>query len=357
MKVLIIGAGPTGLTAAIELARQGVIPEIVEKREEASALSRAVGIMPASLEKLRPSGVAADIENEAMTLTRVQVHRSERVLLNVDFRSLPHQPVPHMWGLPQNRTEALMEAALNRYGVSVRYGCAVKNVETDTGQATVCFDDGEVRAYDWVIGADGRHSVVRETLGINYPGIDLDGEWSIADVDVAGYDANLTSLWIQDRIDHRGSFYMILPIEPERVRIVSSTPDVLGTLPAPLDIRHVRRTGTFRISVRQAEVYKKGRVLLAGDAAHCHSPVGGRGMNLGIDDAAAAAKAIVSGTTESYSASRHELGKKILRETERARKMIMSTNVITRGLTRLAMFTVQRSQQLQKAASRRLASL
>ena len=92
-------------------------------------------------------------------------------------------------------------------------------------------------------------------------------------------------------------------------RIVSSTPDALAALTEPMQIANARRTGTFTISIRQAVTYDKGRVLLAGDAAHCHSPVGGKGMNLEIADAVAAVTAIVDGTTSRYTEARHAHGK------------------------------------------------
>lgn len=357
MNVLIVGAGPTGLTAAIELARQGIIPDIVEKRTEPSELSRAVGIMPETIEKLRPSGAGDAIEKESMHLSRIMIYNGNSQLLNVDFTTLSNQPVRTMFFLPQNRTESLMAEALEKYGVTVRYGCEVTEVETTDQHTTVHFSNANSKTYNWVIAADGRDSIVREQLGIKYPGIDLDGDWSIADVDVSDYDPSVVSLWIQDQVDHNGVFTLILPIEPNRVRIVSSTPDALANMAIKLDIRNVRRTGTFNIAIRQAETYKKGRVLLTGDAAHCHSPVGGRGMNLGIDDAVAAAKAIINGTTDEYSDARHAIGAKVLQISERLRKIITSRNIFTWLLTKLFMFLLGRSQFMQQKMLKQLTTL
>ena len=124
-----------------------------------------------------------------------------------------------------------------------------------------------------------------------------------------------------------------------------------------MDIRKIRRTGTFNISIRQAENYKKGRVLLAGDAAHCHSPVGGRGMNLGIDDAVAAAEAIINGTTDGYSDARHVIGARILRMSERARRTITSRNMLTKLLTRQMLFLLGHSEIMQGKVLKQMTSL
>lgn len=358
MKVLIVGAGPTGLSAALEFARQGILPDIVEKRSEPSAMSRAIGIMPETLEKLSASGVGEKIKNEAMSITKMHVYRAKKRLMALDFDTLPKQPVQHMWSLPQNRTEALMIEGLENYGVKVQFACSVTDISSDDKQATVHFDNKATQTYDWVIAADGVHSTVRQKLDIKYPGFELEGEWSIADVDVEGYDPSQVSLWIQQEdAKQQGAFYMILPIEQKRVRIVSSTPNVLETLPAPITITQVRLTGAFHIAIRQAETYQKGRVLLAGDAAHCHSPVGGRGMNLGINDAVAAVKAITSNTTQNYSRERHVKGKKILNDSEQARKTIMSKNPLVISMTTLAMKAVQRSTLLTYLASKRISTL
>ena len=356
MDVLVIGAGPTGLTAATELARQGIFPDIVERRNEASPLSRAVGIMPESIDKLRACGAADAIEKEAMNILKISINHGGKELLGVDFNTALSNE-RHMLGLPQNRTEALIAEALKNYGVHVQYGNEVTAVKTTNEKATVSFSNNTTKTYDWVIAADGIRSIARTKLGIDYPGIDLDGEWSIADIDVKGYDPELVSIWIQDEIDNKGAFYMILPIETNRLRIVSSTPDTLSTLPIKLDIQNIRRTGTFNISIKQASTYKKGRVLLAGDAAHCHSPVGGRGMNLGIDDAVAAVKAIIKGTTDQYSNIRHAKGKAVLQDSEDARKTIMSTNLLTQLTTKGVLALIGHSNTLQKMLLKKLTTL
>ena len=202
-----------------------------------------------------------------------------------------------------------------------------------------------------MVGADGIHSIVRQSSGIGFPGYDLEEKWSIADLDLnGGYDNERFSAWLRSD----GVATIIVPIESKRVRVVSSTPDALGSLPFSLDIKTVRRTGTFTISVRQAENYRCGKVFLAGDSAHCHSPVGGKGMNLGIADAVALANAIDEGTTEHYTEIRHPIGRRVIKATERARKSIQSRNPITRATTRLMFRVTDQFPRIQKLALRRL---
>lgn len=222
------------------------------------------------------------------------------------------KPKECLIGLPQNRTESLIAEAAERLGVRVRYGIELTKIETGDESATATFSDGSMKSYDWIIAADGKDSTVRTQLDIPYPGIDLPETWSIADVDVGeGYDPEQVRLWVQGE---DGLLILVLPIERQRLRFVSSTLDCLKDMPIEMNIENVRRTGDFKISVRQAATYKKGRVLLAGDAAHCHSPVGGRGMNLGIDDGFCVSLAILDNTVENYTEARHRIGASILKK-------------------------------------------
>lgn len=329
MKTLVIGGGPTGLTAALELAAQNIKCRIVERRTEPSALSRAVGIIPPTIDALKRLGAGEPILAEAMPLRKIKLVRSGKALMRLD-NTTPEFRDRVILGLPQNRTEEILRDALAEHGVHVEYGVSVEDTKTDDQSATVQFSDGSTETYDWVIAAEGTRSRTREQLGIAYPGIDLPGEWSIADVDVGGdFDPELVQLDVQGA---GNSFLMILPIEARRARIVSSTPDALAVMNGSLKIENVRRTGKFQISIRQAETYSKGRVLLAGDAAHCHSPLGGKGMNLGMADAVAAATAIAMDQVDGYSAARHAAGAGVLKSTESARKIATSNSLAANAL-------------------------
>ena len=339
MKILIIGAGPTGLTAALEFTRRGIIPEIVDAKSGPSELSRAVGILPESITKLEAFGVGKKILEEGIKFKRLRMHRGHKVILNLDLSKVLDED-DLIVSLPQNRTEAIMSSVLEENGVQVKYGHKVTEIHTDQEEVSVTFLDGESKKYDWVIAADGVNSTAREKLGIKYIGYDLPEMWSIADVELnEETDPELFSQWIIEGPEK--DIAVMVPLAPNRVRLISSTPDCVNAVPLKLDIKKIVREGTFKISARQAETYSKGRVLLAGDSAHTHSPVGGKGMNLGIDDAVAVVKSIVENTTHEYSDERQKIGARIIRDTEKIRKILVSNNPFIKVLLGLTLFLIQ----------------
>lgn len=316
VSVCIAGAGPTGLTAALELARNGAQVIVLERRAGASNLSRAVGIQQASLNIFEPTKVADAIRAEAICFEGVIFHDTDRPIarlpLNFDDRS-------RIWGLAQDRTEHHICTALAGHGVAPTYGCEVTGFEQDADCVRVHHTNGTLRA-DYLIGCDGVGSAVRQAMGLLYDGFDLPGDWSIADVDATDWP---NPKWFQGFLLPDGHICVVVPLEAARFRVIASHPDALKALPVPMQVSNIRRSGTFTISVRQVSQYQQGRVFLAGDAAHCHSPVGGRGMNLGIADAADLAARILAGDTSGYHAARHAAGAHVLSLSERGRRMVM----------------------------------
>ncbi|MFN3955790.1 MAG: FAD-dependent oxidoreductase [Pararhodobacter sp.] len=335
MKVLIVGAGPTGLTAAVELARRGISADLIERRAGPSQLSRAVGILPSSMDILVPSGVAAEIDAQSVHPAGVIFHDGAAPLARI---TLPAQGRARIWALAQDRTEAILAAALERHGGSLRYGERFLGLEQHAGGVQVRTSRGEA-VYDYVVGADGVRSAVRGALGLPFEGIDLPGEWSIADVESDAWpDWN----WFKGFLLPQGQVAVVLPLSPGRFRVVCSLPDALAALPVAMPVRRLIRADRFTIAVRQVPRYALGRVYLAGDAAHCHSPVGGRGLNLGVADAAdlAARLAGERGGLEGYHAARHREGRRVIAFSERGRKVVQSRSVPVRmlrnGMIRLA---------------------
>ena len=348
-RILIVGAGPTGLTAAVELARRGILPEVVEKRPGPSELSRAVGILPSSIEIFRRSGTDVPVLDEAVRFEGGVFHDGARPVLhlplNIDART-------RIWGLAQDRTERHLVATLERLGGSVRYGAILEQLREAEDAVEVTLGGVDAR-YDLVIGADGVHSAVRKALGFDFPGHDLPEEWSIADVDAP--DWNGRGRFMGYRLAG-GKVAVVVPLETARFRIIASAPDALAALPVPMPVATVRRSGAFTISVRQVARYQTARVFLAGDAAHCHSPVGGRGMNLGISDAAELAERIAEGTTAGYTGARHAAGAHVIRLSERGRRFIQAKGPVARAGVLAAMRTVDAVPALRRAVARQLVS-
>jgi len=173
-----------------------------------------------------------------------------------------------------------------------------------------------------VIGADGAHSTVRHALGIGFRGTSMDHDFSLADAIVSGptkqHEANVFRV-------SSGIFGMI-PIADGRFRLVADQPDVLSAAPSIFKIKEIVWESRFHISYRQVETYQKGNVFLAGDAAHIHSPVGGRGMNLGIEDGATLAWLVDQGRTDEYTERRLPVGAHVLRQTELQTQLMTSRN-------------------------------
>lgn len=354
MNVLVIGAGPVGLSAALALNAEGIPCRIVELRDAPSELSRAVGIMPETIQALTRLGAGEAIRAEGISINRMTIKRGLKTLMSLDVTT-GDLGSEVMIGLPQNRTEEILRDALRAQDIHPEYGVSVTDVSTTEDDSQVTFSDGSAQPYDWVIAADGIQSTARKCLGIKYLGRDLPGKWSIADVDVSEpFDENGVTVYAQG---DGNVFVIVLPIERRRARVVSSTEDALAVLPQPLNIRNIRRTGKFAISIRQAETYKKGRVLLAGDAAHCHSPVGGKGMNLGIADGIAAAQAIATGETDSYSERRHAKGAKVMAASEAGRKVITSNNALVKLATSIATLLADKLPMIGRIFMRNLTRL
>lgn len=327
-EVLVVGAGPTGLTTAIELARQGVKTSIIDKRPDISSLARAVGITPASLELLRPSGATKMLLQQGVQINSIRIHSGSSSLAIPFSSSKNTSPHKFILALPQEQTEAVLSRVLAQLGITVSYDTSLTSFkDTHDGVIATC-DNGTTEHYRYLIGADGVHSTAREAVGLTFNGIDLDEKWSIADVSVNDWPHHnafdLTLL-------KNGGMAAAVPLNESRIRIVANFENALESLPKEIQVNEIYRQGTFDISVRQVNTYKKGNILLAGDAAHCHSPVGGRGMNLGIADAVCLARCIASDNVTAYSTQRHPAGSATIASSERARKLLSSRQPLIRG--------------------------
>lgn len=344
MEILVVGAGPTGLTAANELIRQGKSVKIIEKRASGSGLSRAVGILPESIQLLEPSGISERLLSDGVILASVKFYLEDKQALSLEVLGDDPQR-DFVLALAQDRTEAIMRDAIEAAGGDVQFGTELTSLQQSDNRVLAGFADGSKAWFDYVIGADGIGSTTRILTGIDFPGFDLPETWSIADVEAKNW-------------PHKGSFVVcrksggqvavVAQLEEDRFRVISNTDDALTTLPLDLDVVEIRRQGTFKVSVRQVEQYQKGRVFLAGDAAHCHSPVGGRGMNLGISDAVELAARIVNRSTDAYTLSRHTYGHSVIGTSERGRRLVTSRSPLATLALRSLFAVAKRSQTVRQ---------
>lgn len=279
-QVLIAGAGPTGLAAALFLTRAGVTVRVVDAAAAPTTTSRALAVNPRSLELLAPTGVADRIRAEGQDIGAIRIAREGRVTATFRPRWDRIAPGRPMTILPQARTEALLAEALTEFGVQPEWGVGLSSLTQDDQAVTATLSSGETVRAPLLLGADGAHSATRHALGLDFPGDASDTPWELADVEIDGAPRDEARIEFQ-----RAGPIVILPFAGGTFRLIGFGGDLLSRLPRGWRAREVVWRSDFRVSHRIVPTMAVGRVALAGDAAHIHSPIGGRGMNLGIEDA------------------------------------------------------------------------
>ena len=336
--VLIVGAGPTGLTLAASLVKRGIATTVVDRQAGGANTSRAAVVNARSLEVLEDLDVARRLVKEGVQAPLFSIRDRARTLIPIDFSTLPTE-YPYSLMVPQSTTERLLLDRLVELGGSVVRPKTLTSIEQDTNGVTASFDDGDVIRARYAVGADGIHSTVREQAGIGFHGGAYDESFILADVRLGG-DAPLDEVvlfWATAGLTVvaplPGDIYRIVaPIadapEHPSASFVQEILDDRGPGAGRMVVNEVIWGSRFRIHHRVADTYRAGRLLLAGDAAHVHSPAGGQGMNLGIQDAVALSEAlagVLDGGPDSlldeYSAARRPIARDVVTMTDRLTRL------------------------------------
>jgi 2-polyprenyl-6-methoxyphenol hydroxylase-like FAD-dependent oxidoreductase len=351
--VVVVGAGPSGLVVSSALRAAGIDVRTFDAASAPAATSRALLLQPRGIEVLDRIGAIGKLLEHAVPLSRTIFRIDGRQVAELSWLNHTRHGPPNPIIISQADVEASLRECLADADGTVEWGCRVVSVE-DTGEnAVVRLDDGSVIRAEWVIGADGAHSVVRKSAGIGFPGVPMVELALIADVH-ADLDTarDAVAFWVGP-VGVMGAFplpgdnaWRLMAPAADAERGDRAPQEILAELEAGLAqhgggiIRSVEWASSFRIHRRLADSYHRGRLLLVGDAAHIHSPVGGQGLNTGIGDAENLAWKLTLAMTgrahddllDSYEAERRPIAAEVLSNTADVTGLLVGGTARTRLL-------------------------
>ena len=333
MKILIAGAGPTGLTLGIDLARRGIPVRVIDQATAYFDGSRGDGLQPRTLEVFEDLGVVDEVLAKGIPAPAMRVVidgefvQERRMAPIVD--PTPDSPYPNALMLGQSRTEAILRAKLAEYGVDVELDTALVTFAQNDDRVTATLSTGETVIVDYLVGADGGRSTVRKTLRIPFVGVtDESIRMLLGDVATDGLDRDFGYWFARGTDPMRGivmtplsggdQFQFGTPLDDDHVDPTLETLQELVDRYAgkgTVRLRDLTWSTIWRPNIRLAERFRDGRVFLAGDAAHVHPPTGGQGLNTGVQDAYNLGWKLADGTEEllaSYEAERRTNAERVL---------------------------------------------
>jgi 2-polyprenyl-6-methoxyphenol hydroxylase-like FAD-dependent oxidoreductase len=281
--ISIIGAGASGLSAAVFLNALGYSPRIFEKRKRAK-ITKALGINPVTLQLFEKSGITQRFLNNGWKMECTNFWYNDKIIYRNDLSKIKH-PYPFMLIQPQFETEQILEDYLNEQDIFIERNFELQDISQQQSQLHLDFknlnDDTLLQIEtDMVLGADGSKSNVRETTGIPFIGWEHKEEYTLYDIEL--------ETPISDKEGHyrfyREGAMLMLPIRDGVWRIGGNLKDVFNYLPKGTKTGKISWETNFKISEKAADNYSVGNIHLLGDAAHIHSPLGAKGMNMCIED-------------------------------------------------------------------------
>ena len=352
--VLVVGAGPTGLTLAASLQRWGVSVRIVDRSADRVSESRALAVQPRTLEVLQTMGLADELIARGNPASQLRIHGAGRVAKAQLFDiGVSDTRFPFLLFVSQAETEAVLAQTLTAGGCRVERGVELFRISSPIATSCARF---AIRRGSWsrvraryLAGCDGMNSTVRTTEGIEFAGARYPQTFLLADLEVDGLEAGTVNAFLT-----AAGPLLFFPLDrPAPWRVIAMRADseggddqdaVLSELQYLTEIASNGRlrlhepvwTSAFRIQHRAARQYRRGRAFLAGDAAHVHSPVGAQGMNTGMQDAVNVAWKLAlvcrdqahPSLLASYDAERRPVGEYVLKFTDRAFSMATSRQAV-----------------------------
>jgi 2-polyprenyl-6-methoxyphenol hydroxylase-like FAD-dependent oxidoreductase len=308
--VLIVGAGPTGLVLGCELARRGVRFLLVDRDVRPFTGSRGKGLQPRTLEIFEDLGILPQVGEHGGLYPPIRANQDGKVVFEGRMDPLaepsPDVPYPNVWMLPQWRTGEILRRRLAELGGAMTFGTELTSLSQDDHGVTAVLrhssGDCVVRAR-YLVGADGGHSAVRHALGVGFRGeTRQEQRMLVADVRATGVGRDFWQVWTRPGpgpgevllalcpLAGTDTFQLTVPLAPggpvPELTIAGLQDTVDGVAgPGLIEITDLTWTSLYRVNIRMADQFAVGRIFLAGDAAHVHSPAGGQGLNTGVQDA------------------------------------------------------------------------
>lgn len=353
-EVIIIGAGPTGLSLACQFIRYGVDFVIIDKKDDVTTFSKALGVHARTLEIYEQLGLAESAVTQGIIAEKVRLIEGGEVLNEIDLSRVGEglSAYPYMLVLEQDKNERILYDYMQAHGRSVQWKTELESFEqSESGvMARIKNANGESRTVEakYLVGCDGPRSPVRNALGLSFEGSTFERLFYVADVQIDWkYSHDALQVCLTDK-----AVVAFFPMKGEkRYRIVGSFPEGWDKEPdeilyeeieqrikeeaeIELDISNVKWFSVYKVHTRHVEIFSKGRCFLAGDSAHVHTPAGGQGMNTGIQDAYNLAwkiAMVLRGATgekllDTYNDERLENAKNLLETTDRMFNIIAGTD-------------------------------
>lgn len=367
---LIVGAGPVGLAAALFLAKRGLPARIIEQETTRTDKSKALAVNPRTMRLLQATGVTDRLLEIGMPFRGAVIHAGEKTIGRLEFTHLATtSSFPFMLGLSQSQTERLLEEALRESGTAVQRGVALRRCENtpdgavaEVGPADNEHDTERVSC-PWLLAADGAHSTVRHQLSLQFPGDAMTRIWHLRDI-------RLSTTLEPDRIhifqNKGGGFLFVARVVvdhrterhgPQIWRVLGDMEDPVSRVPFAEPAGEPTWTSTFHIAHRIVPRFSVGAIHLAGDAAHIHSPLGARGMNLGIEDAWVFAECVARGELHRYHDLRQPVDQSVVRRVRLLTRAMIGEATWSRVLRRIMVPAATRISTAQKAILRTVTGL